>query len=535
MNRRTLPRAAAAPPMSKLAVRVAVTGAAVIGLTLPMAAGGSAAEAGASGGTRAVASADAERTAAPPRTIVTTDPELDDLNSMLRMLLYSNELDIEGLVYSSSQHHHQGDPARGIEPHRWPAPGDRLHIDQAVDAYAKAYPNLIRNDPRYPRPDRLRSLIARGNVSDVGDMSRDTEGSDLIKRVLLDDRPGQVFLQAWGGPNTIARALKSIEDEYRGTHRWPAIYKKIVNKAVITSFGQQDTTFEKYIKPHWPEIQNREVATSIWGYGARDVARPDDAHYLSAGWTKANVSDVGPMGAAYRVWGDGKQMAAGFDNEDYFGLTGYTAEELKAMGYMVWTPPQAKGAFISEGDSSNFALLLDNGLRSWQDPRWGGWGGRQVADPDDPHRWSNAGAQDADETGAKPRDYPAARWFSAIQNDFAARLRWTTAGPKDTNHPPHVRVRQGLDITRRPGTSLTLTPRATDPDRDAITLKWWQYREAGTYPGTVDLTQHKGDAIRLTVPKDAKPGETIHLILQATDNGTPALTRYQRVVVRVLR
>lgn len=33
-----------------------------------------------------------------PRTIVTTDPELDDLNSMLRLLLYANEIDIVGLV-----------------------------------------------------------------------------------------------------------------------------------------------------------------------------------------------------------------------------------------------------------------------------------------------------------------------------------------------------------------------------------------------------------------------------------------------------
>ena len=32
---------------------------------------------------------------------------------------------------------------------------------------------------------------------------------------------------------------------------------------------------------------------------------------------------------------------------------------------------------------------------------------------------------------------------------------------------------------------------------------------------------------------DAAPGQTIHLILEATDNGTPALTRYQRLVVTV--
>jgi hypothetical protein len=38
---------------------------------------------------------------AAPRTVITTDPELDDLNSMLRLLLYSNEINIVGLIYSS--------------------------------------------------------------------------------------------------------------------------------------------------------------------------------------------------------------------------------------------------------------------------------------------------------------------------------------------------------------------------------------------------------------------------------------------------
>ena len=44
-----------------------------------------------------------------PRTIVTTDGEIDDVNSYIRLLLYSNEFNIEGLVYSSSMWHYKGD------------------------------------------------------------------------------------------------------------------------------------------------------------------------------------------------------------------------------------------------------------------------------------------------------------------------------------------------------------------------------------------------------------------------------------------
>src|SRR5690348_2734954 len=44
-----------------------------------------------------------------PRTIVTTDGEVDDQDSFIRLLLYSNEFYLEGLVYSSSQWHYKGD------------------------------------------------------------------------------------------------------------------------------------------------------------------------------------------------------------------------------------------------------------------------------------------------------------------------------------------------------------------------------------------------------------------------------------------
>ena len=44
-----------------------------------------------------------------PRVVVTTDGEIDDIDSFIRFLLYTNEFDIEALVYSSSQWHYAGD------------------------------------------------------------------------------------------------------------------------------------------------------------------------------------------------------------------------------------------------------------------------------------------------------------------------------------------------------------------------------------------------------------------------------------------
>ena len=468
-----------------------------------------------------------------PRTVVTTDPELDDLNSMLRLLLYSNEIDLRGLVYSSSQFHVAGDPERGIAPHRWPAPGERLHIDQAVDAYEQVHPTLLVHDPAYPSPEHLRDLIAWGNVAGVGDMQEDTPGSDLIRAVLLEDAPGPVFLQTWGGPNTIARALRSIQLEFEGTPGWETLHARISRTAVITSFGQQDSTFDDYIRPHWPDIEHREVATQVWGYFARDVVAEEDLELLEAPWMRENVSRVGAIGRAYRVWGDGLQMADGFDDEDYFGLSGLSADELADRGYRVWAPVQPEGAWISEGDSSNFALLIDNGLRSWEHPGWGGWGGRQGPVEHDPASWSNHTTTDHGPEGTPRPDWSAARWFRPIQHDLAARLQWTVQPTfAAANHPPRVRVREGTDLSCPAGATLALTAEVSDPDGDEVRVRWWQYREAGTSPLAVAV-RSDGERCEIDVPAEAEPGTTVHVIAEATDSGAPALTRYQRVVIEV--
>ncbi len=382
-------------------------------------------------------------TAPRPRTIVTTDPELDDSNSLVRFRLYTNEVTTEGLIYASSQFHWRGDgkgtlfsvPNReysrgGVNlcpctSWRW-KPGER-YIDDAVDIYAKVYSNLKVHDANYPTPESLRSKIREGNVD-----------------------------------------FEAIKLQYGNSPQWSAIQEKVSKKAIIQAFGDQDGTNASYIKPEWPGIEFRQMSTTTWGYGARGVVRPEYAQYLSATWARENVSSVGPFGAFYRVWRDGKQMVPG-DVFDYFGEDA-TAEELRAKGFRVWTPPQEKGAWISEGDSSTFMNLIDNGLRAYADASYGGWGGRN--------------APDKDAAGASPRDYAAARWFEFAQRDFAARLKWTvTPTFAGANHEPHVSVTSGLNVTAAPGAMVGLIATATDPDANTLTIKWWQYIDAETYPG----------------------------------------------------
>jgi hypothetical protein len=335
---------------------------------------------------------------------------------------------------------------------------------------------------------------------------------------LLEGGDGPIHLLAWGGQSTIARALKSIQEEYEGTPRWPAIRAAVSRRAIILAFGDQDDTRARYIAPNWPEIEYREMATQTWGYGARSAVLPADQPYLSAAWTRENVSARGPLGARYRVWGDGRQMVEG-DVFDYFGIPGRSSEELRAMGYVVWMPVQEAGSWISEGDTSTFLNLLDNGLRGYEDATWGGWGGRSGVD--------------IGPAGPDPQ-YASARFFGAAQRELAARLLWSVTPAYDAaNHPPAVAVRGGGDRLARAGETVRLAATVSDPDGDSVAVRWWQYAEADGYAGMATFADSTSAATEVRVPADAKPGDTLHLILEATDDGVPALTRYRRVVVTV--
>jgi folate-dependent phosphoribosylglycinamide formyltransferase PurN len=72
----------------------------------------------------------------------------------------------------------------------------------------------------------------------------------------------------------------------------------------------------------------------------------------------------------------------------------------------------------------------------------------------------------------------------------------------------------------------------SDPDKDKVAIKWWQF-QVGTYPGKITIATPNAAQTKVLIPKDAVSGQTIHVILEATDNGSPPLTAYQRVIITV--
>jgi hypothetical protein len=502
-----------------------------------------------------------------PRVVVTTDPELDDSNSLLRYLLYSTDFRTEGLVYASSQFHWKGDGTGkkwfvanreytrfGLNlcpcvSWRW-APGERF-IDDAVDVYERAYPNLRVHSADYPTPADLRSKIRWGNVEFDGDISKDTPGSDLIRTLLLDDDAEPIYLLAWGGASTIARALKSIQERHERAADWPAIQARVSHKAILSLSGDQDDTYATYIRPNWPNIRTMTAGQGGvgLGYGAFVFASAENAPYFSVDWTRTNVSSQGPIGAHYRVWGDGKQMVKG-DVFDYFGQAGRSTAELRAMGYVVWLPPRPRGEFLGEGDTFTYLNLIGNGLRAYADETPGGWAGHVIVNPAlttaaQRARGGTATSIDAfmrslegigPEGPTRRSPSPQPNFTPAAQNDFAARMRWSvTPTYAGANHEPVVSLRGAQRISARPGETVRLEGAASDPDGNAVTLRWWRWKAVDTYPGDIRLPEPASRVLFLRVPDDATPGQAIHLVLEATDDGTPALTSYGRVVIAVSR
>jgi hypothetical protein len=449
------------------------------------------------------------------RVIILTDigAEADDTESMVRLLLYSDVIDIEGLVATTSVW-----KKTSVSPEL---------IRAVVDAYGKVHANLIKHDPSFPAAQMLQSLIKRGfpeyGMKGVGP-EKDSDGSELIVRELERDDARPLWISVWGGPNTLAQALYKL----RAT-KSPAELDRLVSKLRVYTISDQDDS-GPWMRKNFPKLfyivsPGGDYGSATWT-GINVVVPGIDNATIGNQWLAQHIQQGhGPMGAAY--------------------------------------PDVAYGM---EGDTPSWLALIPNGLGDPEHPEWGGWGGRyELYRPDvpvtDPKTfllgepveaetrpiWTNAADEAvlpvAGEFGraTKAGDKQAAdaratiwRWRNDFQNDFAARIEWTTKPYGQTNHPPTPILDCPAAFTVHSGKTFNLSAHATDPDGDNVGLIWLQYPEAGSWKKPIKMLYAENLArVDLIAPVVDKP-ETVHFILRATDKGSPPLTRYKRVIVTVV-
>lgn len=477
-----------------------------------------------------------------PRCIITQDAEVDDMNSLIHVLLYSNEVDIQGIVQSSSKFHWKGVAGQKEEkytkPYRWPG---TEWMQKYLNVYQKVYPNLKKHDKSYPAPAYLKSVTKVGNIGYKGEMDSVTEGSELIKKKILDNDERTLYLLAWGGTNTISRALKDIEKEYKGTKQWDAIRKKIINKVVIPACGEQDETYSEYIAEEWPEIKFMSCSQmSSYAYMWRTQPEDSSKKTLYADFMLKNlIRKHGALLDNYVTWGDGTYLD-GEEPGSQFGTNEDLLDSLDWWGGFNPVQKYQRYDFLSEGDSPTFFMLLDTGLRTLEDITNGGFSGRYAkADKKNSkgqklNYWSPVKDTYVKEDRSTMQVESSWKYIDDIQNDFAARADWCIVNDyAKANHAPKVSVTEGTDIKASAGETLKLHAIATDPDDDYVTVSWSEYTDASTTETALTLKGAASDTISFKIPEDAKAGQKIHLIVQAQDDGEHTLTHYQQVIITI--
>jgi hypothetical protein len=391
--------------------------------------------------------------------------------------LYANEFDIQGLIFSSSKHHWKG--TKYTPGYKWMG---TEWLDRQLDAYAEVYQNLKLHDPDYPSPDYIKSQVFTGNILTEGDMENPTLGSDHIAEILLSPDQTPVWLLAWGGSNTIARALQSIQEKH--SHRMEDITQKIR----LYLISQQDSTYKSYIKIHWQKANTLICNSSTYGaiaYRWFDYHSPMQQFFFTKQWITENI--LTSHGALCKLYKD------------------------------------KNGGFRSEGDTPSFLHLINVGLDTITHPEYGGWGGRFQQSGNE---WRSSLDQ-KDRSTLDP-------WIIAFQNDWAARADWCEQSFQEANHPPELTSYEPQQIQSIPGQTVPLNAgKVFDPDGDILQFRWWYYPEPGSYKGKVELLHANRQNANLVLPKDEQTNGTIHIICEITDQGNPPLTRYQRTIVHV--
>jgi hypothetical protein len=115
-----------------------------------------------------------------------------------------------------------------------------------------------------------------------------------------------------------------------------------------------------------------------------------------------------------------------------------------------------------------------------------------------------------------------------------ARLERCVRDFAHANHPPVARVQGSAVRAARPGETVTLDASGSrDPAGRPLRYEWFFYPEAGSYRGPLPAIHNAGTTrVSFTAPPVGEAA-TLHLILRVSDNGTPLLARYRRVVVTV--
>jgi hypothetical protein len=435
-----------------------------------------------------------------PRIVVLTDiapnnVEPDDMESMIRLLVHADLFEIEGLIHSTG----------------WSASTAQQSyyqlILEAIDLYEKDLPNLKKRSNQqdflpdesrqeigyWPSPKYLRDRSTIGSAKRGNQYIGANNASDGAKLLIQladekDDRP--IWVTVWGGANTLAQAIWQVQKD-----RGPEELKAFLRKFRVYTITDQDGAQKPGNTIEWSESSHQ------W------MRREFEKDLLF-------------------IW---DECAWRFQNGT--GKSNWNEYETAIQGHGNLGGRYPKYKYGVEGDTPSFLHIMPTGLNNPEIPNQAGWGGYfefgKCKDNATSAHQNHGG--DANKISTKYQQY----FYRATFNNFAARMDWAKDGRGNRNPVVAIDEDKGLDIlTKKPrqGAQVVLDASKTfDPDGDKLTFKWWVLSEAGSYAQNVNILNGNTSIATVEVPGDSA-GKSFHVICEVTDDGTPPLVGYRRII-----
>lgn len=216
-----------------------------------------------------------------PRVLISTDiggTDPDDNQSMAHLLMYSDLIDLEGLVSS---------PSYGS--------GSKEEILRMISLYEKDLPQLKKHKSGFAEPDFLRSITKQGRKGGAPfqGFTSSTEGSDWIIKAAKKKDKRPLWVLVWGG----------LEDVTQALHDSPEIKKNIRVYWIGGPNKKWSANSYAYIAENFPDLWMIEVNSSYYGFFSNnqtpDVVKTTDYYQQS-------IQGPGNLGPDFKKYYDGE-------------------------------------------------------------------------------------------------------------------------------------------------------------------------------------------------------------------------------------